>query len=142
MYTWPSKKALASVKAKVRTVSRQGLNLPLADLLRRLNQVLRGWTNYFRHGVSKRTFGYLRSFVWQRVVSWLRRKYRRANWEQLRRRHLLGWWPSDGDVCFSTLQRWRSPATAIGAQRFRRRGNGLRQSKPADRRRLVESRMR
>ena len=26
----------------------------LADLLRRLNPVLRGWCNYFRHGVSKR----------------------------------------------------------------------------------------
>ena len=118
MYTWPSKKALASVKAKVRTVSRQGLNLPLADLLRRLNQVLRGWTNYFRHGVSKRTFGYLRSFVWQRVVSWLRRKYRRANWEQLRRRHLLGWWPSDGDVVLFD-------PSAVAVTRYRYRGAAI-----------------
>lgn len=47
VYTWPSKKALASVKAKVRMISRQGLNQPLVDLLRRLNAVLRGWTNYF-----------------------------------------------------------------------------------------------
>jgi RNA-directed DNA polymerase len=118
VYTWPSKKALASVKAKVRTVSRQGLNLPLADLLRRLNQVLRGWTNYFRHGVSKRTFGYLRSFVWQRVVSWLRRKYRRANWEQLRRRHLLGWWPSDGDVVLFD-------PSAVAVTRYRYRGAAI-----------------
>ena len=40
VYTWPSKKALASIKAKVRTITRQGLNDPLASLLRRLNTVL------------------------------------------------------------------------------------------------------
>jgi RNA-directed DNA polymerase len=41
--------------------------------------VLRGWTNYHRHGVSKATFGYLRHFTWLRVVRWLRRKHPRAN---------------------------------------------------------------
>jgi RNA-directed DNA polymerase len=57
VYTWPSKKALASIKAKVKTITRQGTNHPLSTLLRRLNPVLRGWTNYFRHGVAKATFG-------------------------------------------------------------------------------------
>jgi RNA-directed DNA polymerase len=56
VYTWPSKKALASVKAKVRAITRGGTNQPLAVVLRRLNPVLRGWANYFRHGVSKATF--------------------------------------------------------------------------------------
>jgi RNA-directed DNA polymerase len=63
-----------------------------------LNLVLRGWTNYFRHGASKATFGYLRAYVWQRVVLWLRRKHPQANWKQLRRRYLPGWWPTDGDM--------------------------------------------
>ena len=52
VYTWPSKKSLTSVKAKVKTITRQGTNNPLSVLLRQLNGVLRGWTNYFRHGVS------------------------------------------------------------------------------------------
>ncbi len=78
VYTYPSKKALASeVKAKVKTISRQGRTNRSSDLLRQLNPVLRGWTNYFRHGVSKATFGYLRQFTWRRVVGWLRRKHRR-----------------------------------------------------------------
>jgi RNA-directed DNA polymerase len=79
-------------------LSRTGRNRPLRDLLRRLNLVLRGWTNYFRHGASKATFGYLRACTWQRVVLWLRRKHPQANWKQLRRRHLPGWWPTDGDM--------------------------------------------
>ncbi|MGH9245724.1 MAG: group II intron maturase-specific domain-containing protein [Acidimicrobiales bacterium] len=88
VYTWPSKKALASIMAKVKAITRQGTNNPLSDLLRRLNSALRGWTNYFRHGVSKQTFNYLNHYTWHRVVGWLRRKHRRATWRWLRGRYL------------------------------------------------------
>src|SRR5829696_3791262 len=98
VYTYPTKKAVHSVTAKVRTVTRQGLNLPLAVLLDRLAPILRGWTNYFKHGVSKATFDYLRRFTWRRVLLWIRRKHRSANWKWIRRRYLPGWWPTDGDL--------------------------------------------
>jgi len=98
VYLYPSKKALASIVGKVRELTRWATNPSLEALLHRLNPVLRGWTNYFRHGVSKATFNYLRAFVWRRVVIWLRRKYRRANWKQLRRRYLPGWWPTENGV--------------------------------------------
>lgn len=98
VYLYPSKKALASIVDKVRVLTRRDTNPSLEALLHRLNPVLRGWTNYFRHGVSKATFNYLRAFVWRRVVGWLRRKYRRATWKQLRRRYLSGWWPTENGV--------------------------------------------
>jgi len=113
-YTWPSKKALASVKARVREITRQGTNHPLAHILRQLNLVLRGWTNYFRHGVSAATFGYLHQFTWRRVICWLRRKFRRANWKELRRRHLPRWWPTDGEVTLFATEK-----VAITRYRFR-----------------------
>jgi hypothetical protein len=47
-----------AVKATVHALTRAGNNQPLAALLGHLNQVLRGWTAYFRHEVSKRTFDY------------------------------------------------------------------------------------
>jgi RNA-directed DNA polymerase len=89
VYSWPSKKALASIMAKVKTITRQGTNQPLSDLLRQVNSALRGWTTYFRHGVSKRTFDYLNHYTWHRVIGWLRRKHRRATWKFLRRRYLF-----------------------------------------------------
>jgi RNA-directed DNA polymerase len=49
------KGALASVKAKVRAATREATNQPLATLCR-LSPMVRGWINYFRHGVSKATF--------------------------------------------------------------------------------------
>jgi RNA-directed DNA polymerase len=116
VYTYPTKTALASVKAKVRTATRQGLNQPLAVLLHRLAPVLRGRANYFRHGVSKATFDYLRRFTWRRVILWLRRKHRQANWKWLRRRYLPGWWPTDGTVTLF------DPA-GIAVTRYRHRPN-------------------
>lgn len=98
VYLYPARKALASIVDKVRALTRWGTNPSLEALLHRLKPVLRGWTNYFRHGVSKATFNYLRYFVWQRVVGWLRRKHRRATWKQLRRRYLPGWWPTESGV--------------------------------------------
>jgi RNA-directed DNA polymerase len=104
IYTWPSKKSLTSITTKVKTITKQGTNNPLSDLLRQLNPVLRGWTSYFRHAASKQTFSYLQEYTWRRVIGWLRRKYRRINWKQLRRRHLNGgWWPEhDGRRLFDT----------------------------------------
>ncbi len=61
-----------------------------------MNSVLRGWTNYFRHGASKATFRYLHQFAWRRVLGWLRRKHSHATWKWLRRRYLPRWWPTDG----------------------------------------------
>jgi RNA-directed DNA polymerase len=79
VYTWPSKKALASVMDKVRALTRRAEHRTLADLLRRLNPVLRGWCNYFRYGVSKRTFSYLGYYVFRRILGWLRKRHPKLN---------------------------------------------------------------
>jgi RNA-directed DNA polymerase len=99
VYTWPCKKALASIMATVRTITRQGTHQPLADLLCQLNAALRGWATYFRHGASKRTFDYLNHYTWHRVIGWLRRKHRRASWKAIRRRYLAhGLVPADAGI--------------------------------------------
>lgn len=99
VYTYPSKKALASITRKVKAISRQGTNQPLTEILRQLELVLRGWTTYFRHGVSNATFCYLRHYTWRRVVLWLRKKHRRASWKSLRRRYTVrGWWPEQNGI--------------------------------------------
>ena len=99
----------------MRILTQGTTNWPLSSLLYQLNPLLRGWTTYFRHGVSKATFNYLRAFVWRRVVNWLRHKHPRANWGWLRRRYLPGWRPTDGEV---TLL---NPST-IRVTRYRYRG--------------------
>lgn len=63
VYTFSSKKSLASIIAKIRLLTRREKHRTLTDLLRRLNPVLRGWCNCFKHGVSKRTFRYVDHYV-------------------------------------------------------------------------------
>ncbi len=99
VYTYPAKKALRAVMAKVKAISRQNSNEPLAVLLRQLNPVLHGWAAYFRFGVSSATFQYLSKYAWERVIRWIRRKHRKITWKELRRRYCGGrWWPADGNT--------------------------------------------
>jgi RNA-directed DNA polymerase len=118
IYTYPSKKALASVMAKVRSLTRRAKHRTLADLLRRLNPVLRGWCNYFRHGVSARTFSYLDHFAFWRIVGWLRKRHLGLNMHTLVRRFLPGWEISDAGT-----EMFRPRAVAI--QRYRYRGTRI-----------------
>jgi RNA-directed DNA polymerase len=119
VYTYPTRKALASVMAKVRDITANRFtNQTLTVLLHRLNRVLRGWTNYHRHGAASKTFAYLSAFTWARVMSWLRHKHHRTGWHELRRRYLSGWWPTqDGVSLFN-------PA-AVPIVRYRYRGTGI-----------------
>jgi RNA-directed DNA polymerase len=119
VYTYPARKSVASVTTKVKTLCRQNINLPLEVLLHRLNSLLRGWTAYFRPGVSSAAFNYLRAFTWRQVVAWLRRKHSRITWKELRRRFFAGgWWPAIGEVVLF------NPA-AVATTRYRYRGTKI-----------------
>ncbi|HET6920260.1 MAG TPA: group II intron reverse transcriptase/maturase [Jiangellaceae bacterium] len=131
VYTYPSKKALASITAKVRALTHKTRHRTLADLLRQLNPVLRGWCNYFRHGVSSATFRYLGQYAWRRVSQWLRKRHPRITWKQLRGRYLSGepgWRPVENGIELLypqlveiTRYRWRAaniptPWTSLAAE--------------------------
>ena len=98
VYTYPSKKALAAVIGRVRALTRRTAHPSLAALLRQLNPVLLGWCTYFRHGVSKATFGYLDEYSWRRVLAWIRRRYSKTKWAVLHRRFYLNWRPTEDEI--------------------------------------------
>jgi RNA-directed DNA polymerase len=118
VYTYPSRAALAAVKAKVRTATRGTTNQSLSELLHHLNQVLRGWTNYHRHGAASATFSYLTAFTWRRVWIWLRHKHPKATANALRRRYLRRWHPEQDGV------RLFYPET-VAIVRYRYRGTAI-----------------
>ena len=118
IYTYAAKKALNAVIAKVRTVTCRNKHRTLADLLRRLNPVLRGWCNYFRHGVSKRTFSYVEHYAFWRIFGWLRNRHPGLNTHTMVRRHLPNWAVSDDGI---TLFR----PSSIAIERYRYRGTKI-----------------
>jgi len=47
------------------------------QLVRQLNRKIRGWANYYRHAVAKRTFSYVDHQVFLALLSWV--NYRHPN---------------------------------------------------------------
>ena len=118
VYTYPSHAALMAVKAKVRALTEGSTDQSLATLLRRLNPVLRGWANYFRHGASSKTFAYLDAFTWRRVWRWLCNKHPRSPRKEIVRRYYVQWRPAEDEV------RLHNPAR-IAIVRYRYRGTSI-----------------
>jgi RNA-directed DNA polymerase len=86
-YTFPSQRALREIMHRIKTLTnRSTLNLSLDELIHALNPILRGWANYHRYTASSRCFAYLSHYLWWRVIRWLRKKYPRLTWKQIRRR--------------------------------------------------------
>ncbi len=83
MHKWPSARAMASIRAKVRdlTAPRQ-VGLPLDVVVEQLNPVLRGWGAYFRQGNSSAKFATVDSYVHERMAVLASRKHSRSgfNW--------------------------------------------------------------
>ena len=69
MQRWPSNRAMASIRAKVREATdRRFVGYSLETAVIRLNPVLRGWGNYFRYGNSARKFTTVDSYVHRRLA--------------------------------------------------------------------------
>lgn len=116
-WTFPSKKSLAAVKHKIKSLTtRSTTYLSLKALLMRINQVLRGWAIYFRFDASKRTFAYLDYFTWWRILRWLRKKHPKRNWKYIRGRYCGGGWQfREGGVEYFRISR-------VPVERYRYRG--------------------
>jgi RNA-directed DNA polymerase len=119
VYTYPSKDALAAVKAKLKQATgRHTTSLSLEAVLVTVNPILRGWAGYFRHGASSRTFSYLGHYSWWRMIRWLRRKHPSLTWKQIRRRYYGADQIAEAGVVFydprnMTVERYRYRGTQI-----------------------------
>ena len=120
VYTVPSKRAVKAIKDKVRRRTyRSTRTMDLSEVITILNQTLRGWANYFRHGVSKRTFGHIDEHAWWRLVGWIRAKYSRISLKEVRRRFCdYGWTITHAGVEFTG-------ASSVAVTRYRYRGRNI-----------------
>ena len=74
--SWPSPRAMASIRAKVRErTTRRRASWRLGAVVEDLNSVLRGWGNYFRYGNSSRKFADVDSYVHMRMAMLASDKY-------------------------------------------------------------------
>jgi RNA-directed DNA polymerase len=121
VYTFIAERPIRSLKMKVRALTNRTSQQSPGTVLIRLNQIMRGWANYFRHAACKRTLSRLSHFVWWRLIRWLRALHR-WRWKDVRQRFTTAegrWKPimADGIALFNLAS---MPVT-----RYRYRGNTI-----------------
>lgn len=92
----PSKPAVKRFLDKIRALIKANLAAKTEELIRHLNSSLRGWANYYRHEVSKKTFAYVDSQVFLALIAWINRRHpeKSAQWKRqryFRRKGLRQW---------------------------------------------------
>jgi RNA-directed DNA polymerase len=66
---WPSRRAMAQIRAKVRErTDRSRARLPLEWAVENVNHAVRGWGNYFRYGNSAAKFSAIDGYVNERLA--------------------------------------------------------------------------
>jgi RNA-directed DNA polymerase len=73
----PSKKACKRQLAEMREVIRQYRGVPQAALVKALNPKIRGWTQYHRGSVAKKTFGRMDAQLYRKLYRWSRFRHPR-----------------------------------------------------------------
>ncbi len=84
LLTTPAKSNVKALQAKVGLCIKSALGLSQQALLLKLNPLIRGWANYYRHGASKRTFNRLDYHVFWQLMRWAKRRHpqKSARWKQ------------------------------------------------------------
>jgi RNA-directed DNA polymerase len=87
LLTKPSKKNVKAFLDDVRRIIKSKRGSKTEVLIHTLNPKIRGWANYFRHKVSKKTFGYVDHCIFQALSRWIKRRHPNKNAEWRRDRY-------------------------------------------------------
>ena len=75
LHITPAVKGVLALVRKVGTLIREHVSAPMPVLIKKLNEMLRGWGNYHRHVVASEAFGRIDTYVFEQL------------WRMVRRRH-------------------------------------------------------
>src|SRR5919109_1949429 len=89
-YIFPSKAAQGRVRRRIKTFTKRRAPIAPPDFVQQVNQVVRGWVNYYRHTNASQAFRALQRFINVRFRRYLtcRRKGRGFGWKRYPNRAL------------------------------------------------------
>jgi RNA-directed DNA polymerase len=71
----PQKEKVKALLKRIRNWLRENPSVTPAAMIHYLNPILRGWGNYYKHGVSKAVFSYVDCQIWRAIWRWCRRRH-------------------------------------------------------------------
>ena len=109
----PQKAKVLAHLREIKAYLKANMAAPAGAVIRDLAPVIRGWTNYYRHGCSADTFAYADHRVWKMLWAWARRRHPKKNkgWVKARYFHPTRtrvWNFSDADVRGGATLPWYS----------------------------------
>jgi RNA-directed DNA polymerase len=75
LLTTPAKSNVKALREKIRLYIQSARGQSQEKLLRKLNPLIRGWANYYRHGASQQTFDRLDHDVHWQLWRWAKRRH-------------------------------------------------------------------
>jgi RNA-directed DNA polymerase len=93
----PSSRGIKALLGKVRELLKANQTARQANLIAMLNPLLRGWANYYRHVVARRTFSKMDHQIWKALWRWVKRRHSSKGPGWLLKRYFIAepgrkWW--------------------------------------------------
>jgi len=83
----PSTEGVLALMRKVGMLIKKHVGAPMPVLIKKLNEILRGWANYHRHVVSSEAFSRIDKYVFERLKSMVRKRHRNKSGKWLYRKY-------------------------------------------------------
>lgn len=96
----PQKEKVLLFLSELRLWLKQHKQACAENVIRHFNQIIRGWSNHYKHAVSKNTFTYVSSEIWKMLWMWCLRRHpeRGKKWVK---RNYFGWRENNNWVFFA-----------------------------------------
>jgi RNA-directed DNA polymerase len=85
--TKPSKRSVQTFLAKIQETIDNSGSMTVGDMIRRLNQQIKGWTMYHRFAVSKRIFAVVDDRIFWMLRRWCRKRHRKKSWGWIKKNY-------------------------------------------------------
>ncbi|MDY0943982.1 group II intron reverse transcriptase/maturase [Priestia megaterium] len=87
LFIKPSKDSIKKAKSKIKDTFALMRGRPVKEIIRVLNPIIRGYGQYWKHVVSKRTFSYMDNYLFLKVRKHLRQLHPKKSWKWIQKRY-------------------------------------------------------
>jgi RNA-directed DNA polymerase len=103
IYTKPSKNSIKKVKETIKTIIKAHHGKSQTELIKNLNPIITGWTNYHSNSCAKKTFAQIDNYIFLKLWKWAKRRHSNKPRKWIKNRYwqrtlFRDWIFSDGNI--------------------------------------------
>lgn len=87
LLTKPQKEKVQLFLGRIKQVLQTHQQAPTELIIKLLNPIIQGWTNYYQHAASKDTFDYVKHRIWQMLWQWAKRRHPKKRMKWIKERY-------------------------------------------------------